>query len=644
MCGIAIYCGWVDDVGNAAVNAMCDAMAHRGPDGHGVWRSSPSDRPHPGVIFGHRRLSIIDLTAGSSQPMVDETTGQAVTFNGEIYNFKSLRSRLQRDGHRFRSTGDTEVLLRSGIQHGLQTPTLLRGMFAYGQWDPAARTLVLARDHLGIKPLYWTIAHRPDGRTCFLAASEVRALLATGLVERRVDALGLEAFLFNGFVTGPGTLVHRVQELPPGTISTVTPDRLAPQTRRYWRPPAPDCAVGHDPAAITHALHTSIHTQLVSDVPLGIFLSGGVDSSAIANLAARHGTAAPHTFNISVARGEMDEAPYAERVARDIGAVHTCIRLDPADILRSLPEAMGTIDQPTFDGLNTYFVSRATRRAGVTVALAGTGGDELFGGYHSFQMIQRLQRLAVAPGFLLRALALLASAPHQLMWMLGIAPGQTGAWKLDSALAATPDLLRLYQSMYMLFNRSTLTRLYSRSDLPCGLEKSLRDELLDDIAHRHPLDAVSLLELRLFLGARLLRDTDAASMAASLEVRVPLVDHQIAEAAFSLEPRTRYGRLGEKTLLRSIGLVGLDPQIFNRKKAGFVLPFAQALRVELRPLADQLFADQALLKRVGLNPRAVWMLWIAFLSNRKGVYWTRIWALFSLLWWCREHRMSLHEP
>ena len=641
MCGIAGAVGFVDRGVIEAVERMSDALVHRGPDGSGFWCSTPG-MERPGVVLAHRRLRIIDLSEGGRQPMVDPETGDAMLFNGEIYNYLELRRELEAHGGRFRTQSDTEVLLKACERKNADALRDLRGMFAFAWWNPRTRRVLIARDRVGIKPLYWTTLERA-GRRVLLFASEVRALLASGELERKIDPVALESFLWNGFTVGPRTMVAGVQLLPAGSFLDLDLDARPAPPVSFWRPS--DMA-GHssDSARLRDELQHAVRIHQISDVPLGVFLSGGVDSSAMTALAARTSQGSVRTFNISFAESEFDEAPHARAVAAALGTEHTEIKLTEADFRHDLGDALGCIDQPTFDALNTYFVSRAVREAGITVALAGTGGDELFGGYPSFRDLPRVARAGRALGWLpdgaLRGAA--RGVNSILRNSSGGVPAQTRWGKLGDALCARGDLLTLYQLAYGLFTPDFLRRLFPASGRTVfGLPEERAAELRSLVGDETALHAISRLELALFLGERLLRDTDAASMAVSLEVRVPLLDHRVVEEVLELDQRTRFAPLGRKQRLRAIGLEGLDPALFERPKSGFVLPIGVWCRRHLSGEVAATLNDTDMCRDFGLEPRVVAQLWSAFQAGSPGVYWSRVWALFVLLRWCRQYRLSL---
>jgi len=642
MCGISGAVGWIDTDIESALTRVNGAQRHRGPDDEGTWKTVDTSGGR-GAAFAFRRLAIIDLSPDGHQPMVDRETGNVIVFNGELYNYKLLRSELAADGATFKSQSDTEVLLKGYAKWGMQVLPRLRGMFALAIWDERRRQVVLARDRLGIKPLYLCTRNTPGGRKTVFFASEVRSLLAADLAGRRLNPRAVATYVWNGFVVGPETIVEGVELLAAGSTAVVRLDGLY-ETHSYWKfprhAPAPD---GEE--RVSEALETSVRQHLVSDVPLGVFLSGGIDSSAVTALAAKTAGSGVRTFNLCFDEAQYDESRYATAVARALGTDHTEVRLSKSDFKSELGPALASIDQPTFDAINSYFVSRAVRDAGMTVALAGTGGDELFGGYSSFVDIPRARRAARALRILPRAvvggLSQLASA--RMRGTAGAVAPQTRWGKLGDVLGTRGDLVGLYQTTYALFTADFAREILGarRAELEAyGLPPERAHALRRDVAGDEIFHSICVLELANFIGERLLRDTDAASMAVSLEVRVPLLDHEVVEAVATVETERRFFPLGRKQLLRKLALSSLPPEQFDRPKQGFGLPMAEWCRDVLRDEMDAAFADPAACSAVGLAHKAVSRLWTAFQAGAPGIYWSRLWSIFVLIRWCQAHRVS----
>src|SRR3954452_17531322 len=411
---------------------MNDAMVHRGPDDSGTWISTP-DSCGWGVLLAHRRLSILDLSPAGAQPMVDPVTGHVVVFNGEIYNFVDLRRCLEAEGQEFKSTGDTAIMLRALGMHGPSAVGWLRGMFAFACWDPNERRLLVARDSFGIKPLYLARSSNPEAGWSIAFASELRALLASGLLGApQLDPQAVASSVWNGFVVGPGTAVKGVDLLWPGGIIELDSSGKEIRQVDFWRIPnrAPGPTMTEEDLAAI--LEEGLRLHLASDVPLAVFLSSGVDSSVIANLAQRATPGPIHSFTLAFEEQELNEGPIARQIATAIGTQHHEVVLTEGSVVENLEAALDSLDQPTFDGLNAYFLSYAIRAAGFTVALSGMGGDELFGGYTSYRDLPVLhrwsRRAAWVPQSLQTVAATLATWP--LRRSGGTMPPQTRWAKL----------------------------------------------------------------------------------------------------------------------------------------------------------------------------------------------------------------------
>jgi asparagine synthase (glutamine-hydrolysing) len=632
----------LDEPNRAALHRMSDAMVHRGPDDSGTWISAPDARGW-GALLAFRRLSILDLSPAGAQPMVDPVTGHVVVFNGEIYNFGDLRQRLMAKGQEFQSTGDTAVMLRALGLHGPSAVSWLRGMFAFACWDPKQRRLLLARDPLGIKPLYLARSSDPEAGWSVAFASELRALLASGLLGTpHLDPRAVASCVWNGFVIG--TAVKGVDLLEPGRLIELDGAGKEIRQEDFWPIPdrAPDPTMDEDRLAAV--LEEGLRLHLASDVPLAVFLSGGVDSSVMANLAQRAAQSPIHTFTLAFEEQELNEGPIARRIAAAIGTQHHEVVLTEGHFVENLEAALDSLDQPTFDGLNAYYMSHAIRAAGFTVALSGTGGDELFGGYASYRDLPVLQRWSRRTAWVPRGLQVaVAKLASRLLCRSGeTMPPQTRWAKLPEMVRHGDDLLALYQLAYALFlpgfQRELLAPGFAEA-LADGLPPAMRKRLSAETRGRTPLSAISVMEQRLFLGERLLRDNDVASMASSLEQRVPLVDQVLFESVDRLPDQARYWPLGRKAMLRRIGLRGLDPALFERPKSGFVLPFDRWIRRGLQHAMDQTLRDPQAIAPAGLDPAAVERLWRAFLDGAPGMYWSRVWSVYVFIRWCHRNRV-----
>jgi asparagine synthase (glutamine-hydrolysing) len=494
-----------------------------------------------------------------------------------------------------------------------------------------------------MKPLYLARSSNPAAGWSLAFASELRALLASGLLGTpQLDPQSVASAVWNGFVMGPGTAVKGVELLSPGQF--VEFDASGEEVRRedYWRIPERSPAPDTDDDTLAAILQEGLRLHLASDVPLAVFLSGGVDSSAIANLAQRVAGSRIHTFTLAFREQELNEGPIARRVADAIGTQHHEVTLTEEGFAANLDTALDSLDQPTFDALNAYYISQAIRSAGFTVALSGTGGDELFGGYGSFRDLPTLHRWSQRMGWMPRSLQVAAArlATWPLRRSRASVPPQTRWAKLPDMVQHGNDLLVLYQLAYTLFlprfQRELLASDFAEP-LADGLSPSLRQRLSDETRDRTPLSAISVMEQRLFLGERLLRDNDVASMASSLEQRMPLVDSVLFENVDRLPEAARYQPVGRKAALRRVGLSGLDPALFERPKVGFVLPFDRWIKRGLKDAMDDTLRDPRAVASVGLDPPAVVGLWRAYLDGAPGMYWSRVWSIYVFVHWCHRN-------
>jgi asparagine synthase (glutamine-hydrolysing) len=646
ICGVAFASGSKE--AESRVRAMAAAMRHRGPDEDGFLTSEPRA---PGLALGMRRLSIIDL-AGGQQPVWNETRDVAVIYNGELYNYRELRERLTLLGHRFATQSDTETLVHAWEEWGEECLNELRGMFAFALLDLRGRfatapLLFLARDPLGIKPLYY--AQTPEG---FAFASEVRALLASGLVPKQLSQDALTSYLLFGSTSEPVSLVEGVFSLPPGhrMLLYVPERRRVPRARPWWDPQlSPAARDPRKPKDLDSAakklrplLEDAVRAHLIADVPVGLFLSSGLDSGAIAALAART-QAGIRSFTLSFPGTPYDESSMARKVAERCGTQHTEVPLDGAGILARLDEAVAGLDQPTMDGINTYFVSWAAREVGLKVALSGLGGDELFAGYASFAntaLLQRLTRFAwFAPRPLRRAVAPLMAS------ILASRMSRDAAGKAVAAWTDPDTLPHPYFYARALFPPGQLERLMEPRFRPSTvgadgvtLEPTWLGWLDRTASEARKLElvaATSWLEMRCYMASTLLRDTDSMSMARSLEVRVPLLDTPLVEFVSSL-PDVARQRTGTQKALLVQALTGLLPEeILGQRKKTFTLPWEEWLRGPLRLRIEASFADIAPSLAPQLRAEGVRSVWAAFLEGKTS--WSRPWSLYVLNEWCRHH-------
>jgi asparagine synthase (glutamine-hydrolysing) len=587
MCGIAGFYNYRTGApaDGPLVRTMTDAIRHRGPDDEGFHLDGP-------LALGMRRLSIIDL-AGGRQPIGNEDGTVQVVFNGEIYNHRALRADLEARGHRFTTRADTEVIVHGYEDHGLGVLDRLNGMFGFALWDARARRLVLARDRLGIKPLYWTLTH--DG---LVFGSELKSLLLHPAVGRTLDGDALRQYLAWEYIPAPRTPFAGVHKLPAATALVI--EKGAPRTEVYWRLRAesPVRSEAEAEEGLRAHFERAIRLQMEADVPVGAFLSGGLDSSAlVATLCAVRGGPV-HTFSIGFGEEDFDETPYARRVAGALGTVHReeILRPDCRDLLE---EVTAFLDEPFADNsiLPTFLVSRLARRE-VKVVLSGDGGDELFAGYDHYKAERLLEWYGRIPAALRQAiLRLLGNGVERQPTKHGGVRRRLR--RLDEALAC-PAFLE--QARLMVRSAGT-----QRDGLVAEGAGGSPEGWLDPFAAiiaDSPYRPGSLahqqhLDMRTFLADDILVKTDRASMAVSLEARVPYLDHELVEFAFRIPAGMKLRGLTGKWILRRAFRGRLPEAILRRRKSGFSVPIASWLRHELAPVARDLL-DAGRLRRQGL--------------------------------------------
>ncbi|PYQ62495.1 MAG: asparagine synthase (glutamine-hydrolyzing) [Acidobacteria bacterium] len=566
MCGINAIYAYKDNapaIDEQELIATRECMRSRGPDASSQWIS-----PDARVGFGHRRLAIIDLSPGGAQPMC--RAQNVIVFNGEIYNYRELRGELESRGIRFTSQSDTEVLLQLYATRGAEMLNDLRGMFAFALWDAARRRMFLARDPYGIKPLYYA----DDGAT-LRVASQVRALIASGHVSKQFDPAGAAGFFLRGTIPEPFTMYRSIRAVPAGSYCFVDANGASEPVQYFSIAQTLHDAADNADISVHDAVLESVKYHMVADVPVGAFLSAGIDSTSIVALARESGATDLQTMTLRFAeyRGRVnDEAPLAARVAQQYGVPHTIRDLTRDEFLRELPRVFDAMDQPSVDGVNSYFISKAAADLGLKVALSGTGGDELFGGYTSFRDIPRWMPVT----------RVLARVPH-----LGNVIAEVNSMLSRRSRHMSPKMSEIvrYGSSYAgayLVKRGR----FLASELPAILGHDVAREGLQrlDLLHRieeavtpdpgTPYARVVALESSFYLRNQLLRDMDWASMAHSLEVRVPLVDAHLLRRLAPLLVR-RKGR--GKQILAAAPRPPLPPEIRERRKTGFTLPIHEWL-------------------------------------------------------------------
>jgi asparagine synthase (glutamine-hydrolysing) len=766
MCGI---CGAVDwtGSGNAAaiVRRMVPTMLHRGPDDQGIadfgFRNSDLERVHHGdtentedaqsgaLSIGMRRLSIIDIEGGH-QPVFNEDGLVGGVLNGEIYNFQELRRQLEDRGHQFRSRSDSEMMVHAYEEWGAECVEHFEGMFALAVVDQRSEVrgqrsdeqtadskqqtaipdsalstqhsslnyqysalstqqssgiLFLARDRLGIKPLYYyartaqfrvpssefraktetqtssseigssKLETRNSKLETFLFASEVRTLLASGGVPRQLSKTAVESYLLFGSVSEPMTLIDGVFSLPPGYRMTINlPDAGSPvRPEAYWniadagrgksfefgvsssvsakskgqgakaQERGPESQNGRSSSKTTHAnapqrvrqlLTDSVRKHLIADVPVGVFLSSGIDSTALAALASRE-AAGVHTFTVAFPEKEFSEAEIARRTAATLGTTHQELMLSGDEMLARLNEAVGALDQPSMDGINTYFVSWGAAQAGLKVTLSGLGGDEIFGGYNTFRRTNSFQRLASVG----------ASMPRSIRTAVAAAVTGAGghfvsvdvARKLSAILGngeSLPDAFYYGRTLFTPAQVTSLLRDYKAN----GTFPAWRSWLAETALQANQLDAfaaVTCMEARSYMGSTLLRDTDSMSMAHSLEVRVPFLDHPLVEFVTHLPQAAKLHKGVPKALLIEALRDLLPSEVVGQKKRGFTFPWAEWLRGPLKSRVENGLSELSTALREVLDAKETRRVWQDYLEGKTS--WSRPWSLYVLNEWTKKH-------
>lgn len=627
MCGINGICSskWEASQRMGMLKRMNTRLAHRGPDHEGTWQGEE-------LSLGHRRLSIIDLSPESNQPFVSADGRYVIVYNGELYNYREIKLELQRSAKGskqavflFRTASDTEVVLYAYLRYGAACLEQFNGMFAFAIYDTQEKTLFLARDRMGVKPLYYSYGE--DG---LIFSSEIRAILHSGFRTYRINKQVLSEYCQFQTVYTPNTIVNGIRVLEAGHY-ILYKNGQAEMTRYYDL----NAFVKSDPeldykttcSRIHDLLAASIQRRLVSDVPFGAFLSGGIDSSIVVAFMSRLSSKPVETFNISFDEGEFSEARYAKQIASTFHTAHHDIRLSPHDFLNELPNALKAMDHPSGDGPNTYIVSGATKAAGISMALSGIGGDEVFAGYEVFKRMYALNQKSW-----LKALPYAARK------------GAAAAMRAGKTSVSRQKIAELLETRRMsfqetypinraLFGKSELARL-AGLDAVKNSEQFFRKIRLDK---DHLLSAVSLAEMHGYLQHTLLRDTDQMSMAHALEVREPFLDHRLVEFVLGVKDEYKYPHSPKKLLVDSVGNL-LPPEVVNRKKMGFVLPWQNWLKVELKGFCETQLKqlDTLGILQAGAGER----LWKRFLAGDPLVNWSRVWHLVVLGYWLDEHELK----
>lgn len=595
------------------IQNMNNAIAHRGPDYQGQFVA-------PQIAFGHTRLSIIDLSEAGHQPMKSADGRFILVFNGEIYNFQTLKSQL--NDYHFQSNTDSEVILAGFAKHGKDFISKLEGMFAFAIYDQKEQKVTLARDRSGIKPLYFYNTNKH-----FVFSSETRGLFASGLLQRKIPTASLVDYLRYQTVQTPDTLFEGVEMLPPGHTVTINEDGVDIRQYHEWTFDSSIRAQTREEQVktIKSRVDEAVIKRLVADVPMGCFLSGGIDSSVTTAVAAQHLSEKLNTFSVVFDEAEFSERPYIQKVVDRYETNHYYLELSAQNFLDEIPNALNAMDHPSGDGPNTYIISKATKEAGITMALSGLGGDEVFGGYPIFsqtpQIMQKKWLLSFPKGIrkLMGKLGELKSG-HSIS-----AQKKTEILKLDLF-----DVEYIYQYSRQILLDDTIKGLVTQPQLP---ENKVLRYLNGIIGYGKPgfdfpvLSKVSIAEMLSYMQNTLLRDTDQMSMAHALEVRVPFLDHNLIHYVLQIQDHLKTG-VYPKNLLVEAYKNELPREVYDREKMGFVLPYEQWMKHELRAFCVQNL--KALERHPDIKMKKVMELWQQFEKNSRSVSWSRLWGLVVL--------------
>jgi len=636
MCGIAGVLNLTNSRGQLERDAiaMADSLAYRGPDDHGMWADTDA-----GIALTHRRLSIVDLSPAGHQPMVSADGRFVITYNGEIYNFQELRPELEARGVKFRGHSDTEVMLEAFAAYGVEaTVKRLIGMFTIGVWDRRDRTLSLVRDRLGIKPLYWAKFGK-----LFLFGSELKALRAYPGWSPSIDGSAVAAYVRHNCVPAPQSIYKGVRKLEPGTILTLAPEG-EPRIERFWDARAVARAGLADPLRVDDneltdrlevLLQDAVRRRMVADVPVGAFLSGGIDSSTVTALMKAANCGPVRTYTIGFDLPGFDEAPHSAAVARHLGTDHTELTVTAKQALDVIPQLPDMYDEPFADSsqIPTHLVSAMTRRH-VTVALSGDGGDELFGGYNRYQLTKGAWRsLFLMPLPMRRMLAGMLTALPAGRWqqMFSALPGRVRPRQ-------TGDKLHKLAAVLCAENDSDLYRRLVTHWEPAQImlsEVEQQGMLWDDQVEREfpgLLERMQFLDLVTYLPDDILTKVDRASMAVALEARVPLLDHRVVEFAWRIPRRTLMRDGISKWPLRQVLYRHVPRGLVERPKTGFGVPLGEWLRGPLRNWAEDLLSEKRLREGGLFSVAAVREAWREHLSGR-GNWKYLIWDVLMFEAW-----------
>ena len=620
MCGIngIVNLGRTGNFGNQ-IRKMNAALAHRGPDNDGVYEDQ-------GIALGHRRLSIIDLSSDGHQPM-NYANRFTIVYNGELYNFRELKNELSEIT--FKTNSDTEVILAAYAKWGENCLKHFNGMFAFAIYDQSNQELFIARDRLGIKPLYYSQINEQ-----LIFSSEIRALLASGMIPKKMDLNSLEDYLLYQTVHAPATIIENVKMLMPGHFMKINNGSVI--VKCWWKPVIKknDHEVDYSTVCkdVRQLLRDAVERRLVADVPFGAFLSGGIDSSVILGLMSEVASSPVNTFSVTFDDSEFSESIYANQIAKKFKTIHHEIKLKPEDFLNELPNALDAMDHPSGDGPNTFVVAKATKMAGITMALSGLGGDELFCGYDIFKRSLELQNKKW-----------LNSVPRPIRKVAGNFIRKKSSDVAGEKKAAILELKKInFESFYPISRQVLLNQQFKKIqnskfkiqnfvfDIVSVIEKEFSDD-------NYLMSRVSIAEISTYMQNVLLRDTDQMSMASALEVRVPFLDYKLVEYVLNLPDDMKFPITPKKLLVDAVSDL-LPSEIVNRPKMGFTFPWKNWMKNELKEFCETRL--NSLGKRKPFDANGIKELWNSFLNDDPKVSWSRIWPLVVLSHWIEKNKID----
>lgn len=626
MCGIngIVSNSIKQDDASSILKKMNDSISHRGPDADGIWNKK-------NIYLGHRRLSIIDVSPASNQPMVSNDGRWVIVYNGELYNYKEIKFELQRAQkgefpYVFRTNSDTEVILAAFNRWGIKCLDKFNGMFAFAIYDNQSDELYLVRDRLGIKPLYFS-----QNEKGIVFSTEIRAILKSELVKKEINEQSLVEYVQYQTVHAPNTIIKNIFMLMPGHYAKIKNNEL--ESICWWdikgkANESIDVDYAGATKTVSTLLHQSVEKRMIADVPFGAFLSGGIDSSCIVGLMAGVSHKPIETFSVTFNENEFSEENFSGTIAKRFNTHHHEIKLSATDFLNELPNALNAMDHPSGDGPNTYIVSKSTKQQGISMALSGLGSDELFGGYDVFKRAIELKQKAwlnLVPGLFRKT----ASA---LMNKKTIAADKKAQFLSKPIL----NFDYFYPLSRVVFNDSQTRGLLGINELPFNpVYKTVR--LLPTNERNHLISKCSQAEISTYMQNVLLRDTDQMSMAVALEVRVPFLDYKLVEYTLGL-PDKHKSLISPKKLLTDSLKDLLPNEIIERKKMGFVLPWQVWMKNELKSFCEENLNE--LKNRSSLNADYLDSLWKRFLQDDALITWSRIWHLVVLGHWLKKMQIE----